>query len=136
MDEQTFSGSLVYSGVALLKWFIKSSRFEEGFNDKLLWSLPKFIQSRVINCVCTTSQEVSVTRYGVKRKDCAYNTIYAVPGFIAVLQIPVIQIIKIATFNMNPEFTEITLNSFNFVRDIFFANLARKLWIIDITHIG
>ena len=38
---------------------------------------------------CTTSQEVFVTREGVKRKDCA-PTFYAVPGFISVLKIPVI----------------------------------------------
>ena len=36
LDEQTFSGSLVFSGVALLNWFTKSSRFEEGFNDNEL----------------------------------------------------------------------------------------------------
>ena len=35
---------------------------------------------------------------------------------------------------MNPEFTEITLNSFSFVGDIFCTNLARKLGISDITH--
>ena len=45
--------------------------------------------SGVIISVCTTSQKVFVTRQGVKRKDCA-ATFYAVPGFIAVLKIPVI----------------------------------------------
>ena len=36
LDEQTFSGSLLFSGVALLNWFIKSSRFEEDFDDNEL----------------------------------------------------------------------------------------------------
>ena len=34
---------------------------------------------------------------------------------------------------MNPKFTEITLNSFNIFRDIFYSNLARKFSRI-ITH--
>ena len=41
---------------------------------------------------------------------------------------------KVVTFNMNPKFTEVTLNSFIFVMDIFFTNLARKFGIISITH--
>ena len=45
--------------------------------------------SDAIICVRKTSQEVSVTKYGVKRKDCA-ATLYAVPGFVAVLKILVI----------------------------------------------
>ena len=46
LDEQTFSGSLVFSGVALLNWFTKSFRFEEGFNNnELLWSLSRYIHS-------------------------------------------------------------------------------------------
>ena len=36
LDEAIFSGSLSFSGVALLKWFTKSSIFEEGFNDNEL----------------------------------------------------------------------------------------------------
>ena len=35
-DEQIFSGSLLFSGVALLNCFTKSSKFEEGFNDNEL----------------------------------------------------------------------------------------------------
>ena len=31
-----FSGSLPFSGVELLKWFTKSSNFEEGFHDNEL----------------------------------------------------------------------------------------------------
>ena len=43
--------------------------------------------------------------------------------------------IKIVTFNMNPKFTEVTLNSFIFVMDIFGTNLARKFdGMINITH--
>ena len=38
LDEQTFSGLLLFSGsgVALLNWFTKSPRFEGGFNDNKL----------------------------------------------------------------------------------------------------
>ena len=35
---------------------------------------------------------------------------------------------------MNPKFTEVTLNSFVFVRDIFCTNPAMKFGIIDITN--
>ena len=35
LDEVIFSGSLPFSGVALLKWFTKSSKFE-GFNNNEL----------------------------------------------------------------------------------------------------
>ena len=36
LEEAIFSGSLPFSGVALLNWFSKSSNFEEGFNDNEL----------------------------------------------------------------------------------------------------
>ena len=36
IDKAIFSGSLSFSGVALLNWFTKSSNFEEGFNDNEL----------------------------------------------------------------------------------------------------
>ena len=36
MDEEIFSGSLLFFGVALLNWFIKSFKFEEDFNDNEL----------------------------------------------------------------------------------------------------
>ena len=43
LDEEIFSKSLVFSGVALLNWFTKSSKFETGFNDnELLWSFSRF----------------------------------------------------------------------------------------------
>ena len=45
--------------------------------------------SAVIISVCTTSEEVFVTRSGVKRKNCA-ATFYAIPGFVAVLKIPAV----------------------------------------------
>ena len=32
LDEAIFSGSLPFSGVALLNWFPKNSKFAEGFN--------------------------------------------------------------------------------------------------------
>ena len=42
---KTLSGLLLFSGVALLNWFTKSSRFEEGFNDnEALWSFYRSIQ--------------------------------------------------------------------------------------------
>ena len=40
------------------------------------------------------------------------------------LKIPVIEIIKIVTFNMNAKFTEVTLNSFIFFTDIFCTSPA------------
>ena len=36
LDEAIFSESLPFSGVALLNWFSKSSKFEEGFNNNEL----------------------------------------------------------------------------------------------------
>ena len=42
--------------------------------------------------------------------------------------------IKIVAFNMNLKFTEVTLNSFIFVKDVFCTNPARKFGIIDIVH--
>ena len=51
------------------------------------------------------------------------------------MKIPVIQIIKFVTVNMNPKFTEVILKIFIFVMDIFCTNPARrKFGIIDITH--
>ena len=45
LDEKIFLRSLLFSGVALLKWFTKSSKFGEGFNDNELFpSLPKSFQ--------------------------------------------------------------------------------------------
>ena len=61
-------------------------------------------------------------------------TFYGIPGFITVLKISVVQIIKIVTFNMNPRFKEVTLNSFVIVMYNFCTNPARKIGITDITH--
>ena len=36
LDEEIFSGSLLFFWVALLNWFTKSPKFEEGFNDNEL----------------------------------------------------------------------------------------------------
>ena len=47
LDEEIFSGSLLFSGVALLKWCTKSSKFEEGFTDNGL----SFSCSRSLHCV-------------------------------------------------------------------------------------
>ena len=49
-------------------------------------------------------------------------------------KIPVILVIKVATFNMNPKFTEVTLNSLIFVMDIFSKNLERRFRMINVTH--
>ena len=61
LDEAIFSGSLPFYGVALLNWFSKSSKFEEGFNNnELSWSF-----SRSFHCVCDVTISVSTTRQGV-----------------------------------------------------------------------
>ena len=79
LDEQTFSGSLLISGVALLNWFTKSSRFEEGFNDnELLWSFPKPIHWMVLLSVfvATTSHFLfleSWTKYLAQSKEIQEN---------------------------------------------------------------
>ena len=36
-NEEIFSGSMLFSVVAFLKWFTKSSKFEEDFNDLFSW---------------------------------------------------------------------------------------------------
>ena len=36
LDEEIFSGSLLFFGVALLNWFTKICKFEEGFNNNEL----------------------------------------------------------------------------------------------------
>ena len=50
------------------------------------------------------------------------------------MKISVISIIKIVTFNVNPRFTEVTLRSFIFVRDISRTNPARIFGIIYIKN--
>ena len=50
------------------------------------------------------------------------------------MKIPVIEIIKFVTFNMDPKFAEVTLNGFIFTMDIFCTNPARKFGMIDIAH--
>ena len=135
--EQTFSGLLLFSWVAFLNWFSKSSRFEEGFNDnELLWSFSKSIHWMVLLSVFVQQARTFLLLDKELKGKIVPSTFYAIPGFISVLKIPVIQIIKIVTFNMNSKFTEVTLNSFNFVIfwDIFCTNLAWKYRIIDITH--
>ena len=63
--EQTFSESLLFSRVALLNWFTKSSRFE-GFNDnELFWSIQWVLLS-----VRTTREDVFVTLRSWKEKLC------------------------------------------------------------------
>lgn len=36
IDEEIFSGSLLFSGKALLNWFAKSPNFDQGFNNNEL----------------------------------------------------------------------------------------------------
>ena len=56
--KQFFSGSLPFSGVALLNWFTKNPKFAEGFNNnELSWSL-----SRSFNCVMLLSVVVQQAR--------------------------------------------------------------------------
>ena len=46
---QFFSGSLLFSRVALVNWFTKSFNFEEGFNDnKLLSSFSRSFRCKVL----------------------------------------------------------------------------------------
>ena len=47
---------------------------------------------------------------------------------------PVIVIIKIVTFFMNPKFAEVMLNRFFFVINIYCTNPTRKFGMIDMTH--
>ena len=136
MDEEIFSGSLLFSGVALLNWFTKSSKFNEGFNDnELSWSC-----SRSLHCVMLLSVFVQQARKfllfdkELKGKIVLQQSIQYQDSSITVLKIPVILIIKFVTFNMDPKFTEVTLNSFIFAMDIFCTNPARKFGMIDITH--
>ena len=58
LDETIFSGSLPFSGVALLNWFTKSSKFDKGLNDnELLLSF-----SRSFQCVILLSVLVQQAR--------------------------------------------------------------------------
>ena len=63
-----------------------------------------------------------------------HSAFYTILGFITVSKIPVIWIIKIVTFYMNPKFAEVTLNSFVFDINILCTNPAGKFWMIDVTH--
>ena len=54
-----------------------------------------------------------------------HSMFYAIPGFVAVLKMPVVYIITIVAFNMNPKFTEVTLNSFIFLSDTFFSQILQ-----------
>ena len=91
MDEQTFSGLLLFSGVALLNWFTKSSRFEEGFNDnELLWSFSKSMHWVVLLSVFVQqASKFLLLDKEVKRKNGA-ATFYAILRFAAILKILVI----------------------------------------------
>ena len=58
LDEEIFSELLLFSGVALLNWFTKSCKLEEGFNDnELSWSC-----SRSLHCVMLLSVFVQQAR--------------------------------------------------------------------------
>ena len=63
-------------------------------------------------------------------KNCA-ATFYAIPRFITLLKICYLLIV---VFNMTPKFTEVTLNSFVSIVNIFHTKSTRKFEIIDITH--
>ena len=60
LDEENFLRSLLFSGVALLNWFTKSSKFE-GYNDnELFYHFLDFSTYDIAISVCTTSQKVLV----------------------------------------------------------------------------
>ena len=60
LDEVIFSGSLPFSGVALLNWFTKSSKFEEGFNNnELSWS---FSRSYMLQVYTIEGWKTSLTK--------------------------------------------------------------------------
>ena len=56
LEEDIFSGLLLFSAVALLNWFTKSSKYEEGFNDNELSC------SRSLYCVMLLSVFVQQAR--------------------------------------------------------------------------
>ena len=83
-DEQTFSGSLLFPVVAMLNWFTKSARFEEGFNDKdLLWSFSKSIYWVVLLSVFVQQARKFLL---LDKEECCAATFYAIPTFVAVLR--------------------------------------------------
>ena len=121
-------GLLLFSGVALLNWFTKGSRFE-GLNDnELLWSFPKSVQWVLLLSVFVQQ----VRKFLLKGKILLQHSMQYQD--FADFKIPVVQIIKIVLFNMNPKFTEVTLNIFIFVRVIFYTNPATKFGLSDNTH--
>ena len=56
--EDLFSGSLLFYGVALLNWFNKSSKFEDGFSDNEL----SISFSRSFHCMILLSVLVQQAR--------------------------------------------------------------------------
>ena len=57
---------------------------------------------------------------------------YAAPVFTTALKLPEIKIIKVVTFNMNPMFIKVILNSFIFAMATFCTGPTEKFGIIGI----
>ena len=86
MDEETFSGSLLFSGLTLLTYLLKV------LNSKVLMIMSyydHFLDLSTVWCCyqCASSQEAFVVWWGVKTN---IKTMYVIPGCITVLEIPVI----------------------------------------------
>ena len=132
MNEESFLGSLLFSGVAFLNWFTKSSKFEEGFNDnELSWSCSRSLYCMMLLSVFVASIICCLIR-SLKEKLC-YNNLYYTRihhSFEDTCNLNN----KFVTFKMNPKLKEVTLNSFIFAMDILFTNPGRKFGMIDVTH--
>ena len=116
----------------MLKWFTKTSKFGEDFNDnELLWSFRSFCCVMLVSVL--VQQAFLLLDKELNRKNCV-ATFYVIPGLIRILKIPVIYIIKILEFKVNSKFTEVTLNSFIFIMGIFCTSSTTKFGIIGITH--
>ena len=110
-----------------VKWFTKISKFEEGFNDnELLWSF-----TRPFHCVMLLLVLVQQAR-----KFCSLISSWKEKLCHSILCSARIyhsfedtcNLIKVVTFDMNSKFTEVTLNSFIFVIDIFLQKSCKEIW--------
>ena len=54
---------------------------------------------------------------------------------LTVFKISVIKIIKVVTFNMNPMFIKVTLNSFILVMEIFAQVVQKNLGLLVLLHV-
>ena len=54
---------------------------------------------------------------------------------LTVFKVSVIKIIKVVTFNMNPMFIKVTLNSFILVMEIFAQVVQKNLGLLVLLHV-